>query len=55
MTVQDLGRSYFRKAEYRREILDVLFRKEAWSDVLQKAQEIVELALHAAHQRLGTA
>lgn len=45
MTNRSLAQSYRKKAEDRLELLDVLERKSAWSDVVREAQEIVELAL----------
>jgi len=45
VTNRSLAQSYRKKAEDRLELLDVLERKSAWSDVVREAQEIVELAL----------
>lgn len=42
MTNQDLAQIYFKKASDRLDILDLLLRKEAYSDVIREAQEIVE-------------
>jgi HEPN domain-containing protein len=53
MTNESLARSYLRKASDRLEILDVLLRKEAYSDVVREAQEIVELALKGMLRPIG--
>lgn len=45
MTNTSLAQSYMRKANDRLDILDLLFKKKAYSDVVREAQEIVELAL----------
>ena len=45
MTNITLAHSYLRKASDRLDILDLLHRKRAYSDVIREAQEIVELAL----------
>jgi HEPN domain-containing protein len=45
MTAESLGRSYFVKATKRLKILDLLLEEEDYSDVVRKAQEIVELSL----------
>lgn len=39
-----LSKSYIKKAIDRLDILDLLFKKKAYSDVIREAQEIVELA-----------
>ncbi|MDQ6733631.1 MAG: HEPN domain-containing protein, partial [Nitrospirota bacterium] len=46
-------RSYLRKASDRLDILDLLLRKEAYSDVVREAQEIVELALKGMLRAIG--
>lgn len=53
MTNDDLARSYLRKASDRLEILDVLLRKGAYSDVVREAQELVELALKGMLRAVG--
>jgi hypothetical protein len=45
MTSHDLAQSYLKKSTDRLDILDLLFNKEAYSDVVREAQEIVELCL----------
>lgn len=55
MTNDDLARSYLRKASDRLEILDVLLRKGAYSDVVREAQELVELALKGMLRAVGRA
>jgi hypothetical protein len=47
MTHQTLAQSYLRKAKARVKALRVLFDEESYSDVVQEAQEIVELCLKA--------
>ncbi len=44
MTNITLAQSYLKKAVDRLDILEILFRKGAYSDVVREAQEIVELA-----------
>ncbi len=53
MTSGSLARSYLKKAQDRLEILDVPLRKEAYSDVVREAQEVVELALKAMLRSVG--
>lgn len=45
MTNVSLAQSYIKKANDRLDVLDLLLRKGAFSDVVREAQEIVELAL----------
>lgn len=45
MTNLTLAQSYIKKANDRLDILDLLLKKGAYSDVVREAQEIVELAL----------
>lgn len=45
MTNVSLAESYIKKANDRLDILDLLLKKRAFSDVVREAQEIVELAL----------
>jgi HEPN domain-containing protein len=45
MTNKDLAQSYLKKSQDRLDILDLLFKKGAYSDVVREAQEIVELSL----------
>lgn len=53
MTNRDLSESYLEKAKVRLEVLDLLFRRKAYSDVVREAQEAVELALKALLRREG--
>jgi hypothetical protein len=53
MTSDSLARSYFRKASDRLEVLEVLMRKAAYSDVVREAQELVELALKGMLRSVG--
>ena len=53
MTSESLAKSYLRKAVDRIEVLDVLLRKAAYSDVVREAQEIVELALKGMLWAIG--
>lgn len=53
MTNIDLARDYMIKAMNREEILQVLFRKDDFSDVVREAQEIVELAQKAMLRQIG--
>ena len=53
MTANELARSYLVKAGVRLDILQFLFEREAWSDVVREAQELVELALKAMPRQAG--
>jgi len=53
MTNKTLAQSYRIKAEKRLKILEVLFKEEAFSDVIREAQEIVELALKGMLRQVG--
>jgi len=53
MTNQTLAQAYLRKATDRLDILDLLHTKEAYSDVVREAQEIVELALKGMLRAVG--
>ncbi len=53
MTNKTLAESYLRKAIDRLDILDLLMRKGAYSDVVREAQEIVELALKGLLRFVG--
>lgn len=53
MTNESLARSYLKKASDRLEILDVLLKKGAFSDVVREAQELVELALKGMLRVVG--
>lgn len=53
MTNRDLAKAYLRKAVDRLDILDVLHKKSAYSDVVGEAQEIVELALKGMLRGVG--
>jgi len=48
-----LSKSYIKKATDRLDILDLLFKKKAYSDVIREAQEIVELALKGLLRHIG--
>jgi HEPN domain-containing protein len=50
---ETLARSYIRKATDRLDVLDLLERKGAWSDVIREAQETVELALKGMLRLVG--
>lgn len=53
MTNSSLAEAYLRKATARIDILELLCGKEAWSDVVREAQEIVELALKGMLRYVG--
>jgi HEPN domain-containing protein len=53
MTNKTLAQAYLRKATDRLDILDLLHTKEAYSDVVREAQEIVELALKGMLRTVG--
>ena len=53
MTNHDLAQSYFRKAQDRLDILEILLNKGAYSDVIREAQEIVELSLKGMLRYVG--
>jgi HEPN domain-containing protein len=53
MTNVSLSQSYIKKATDRLDILDLLFKKGAYSDVVREAQEIVELALKGVLRYIG--
>ena len=53
MNNKSLAQSYLRKAVDRLDILDLLFKKRAFSDVIREAQEIVELALKGMLRFIG--
>lgn len=53
MTNKSLAQSYLRKAIDRLDVLDLLFKKGAFSDVIREAQEIVELALKGMLRFIG--
>ncbi len=53
MTNEDLAHSYLHKASDRLDILDLLFKKKAYSDVVREAQEIVELSLKGMLRYVG--
>ena len=53
MTSKDLAQSYFRKSLDRLDILDLLLKKGAYSDVVREAQEIVELCLKGMLRYVG--
>lgn len=53
MTNRSLAEAYLAKAEVRLEVLDVLRRRAAYSDVVREAQELVELALKGMLRVIG--
>ncbi|MBA5867377.1 MAG: HEPN domain-containing protein [Nitrospira sp. CR1.3] len=53
MTNASLAQSYLRKASDRLDVLELLLTKEAYSDVVRKAQELVELALKGMLRSIG--
>ena len=53
MTNQTLAQAYIKKATDRLDILDLLHRKKAYSDVVREAQEIVELSLKGMLRSVG--
>jgi HEPN domain-containing protein len=53
VTANELARSYLAKASVRMEMLGFLHEREAWSDVVREAQELVELALKAMLRQAG--
>jgi HEPN domain-containing protein len=53
MTNITLAKSYLKKAVARIDILGVLLKHEAYSDVIREAQEIVELALKGMLRAVG--
>lgn len=53
MTNKDLAQSYLKKSLDRLDILDLLIKKGAYSDVVREAQEIVELSLKGMLRYVG--
>ncbi len=53
MNTRSLAESYLKKAVDRLDILDLLFDKNAFSDVIREAQEIVELSLKGMLRFVG--
>lgn len=53
MTNKSLALSYLRKATDRLDVLDLLLKKGAFSDVIREAQECVELALKGMLRSVG--
>lgn len=53
MTNEGLAKSYLKKASVRIEVLELLFEKGAYSDVIREAQEAVELALKGMLRYVG--
>lgn len=45
MTTDELARDYFRRAQVRRRVLDLLFDAGEYADVVREAQELIELAM----------
>jgi HEPN domain-containing protein len=53
MNTKSLAESYLKKAVDRLDILDLLFKKSAFSDVIRESQEIVELSLKGMLRFVG--
>jgi HEPN domain-containing protein len=53
MNTKSLAESYLKKAVDRLDILDLLFKKRAFSDVIRESQEIVELSLKGMLRFVG--
>ena len=53
MNTKSLAESYLKKAVDRLDILDLLFKKGAFSDVIRESQEIVELSLKGMLRFIG--
>ncbi len=53
MTGAELARAYLAKARLRMEVLDLLAARQGWSDLVRKAQELVELACKALLRQAG--
>lgn len=53
MNTKSLAESYLKKALDRLDILDLLFKKGAFSDVIRESQEIVELSLKGMLRFVG--
>jgi len=53
MNNRTLALSYLKKAEARLDVLDLLYKKRAFSDVIREAQEVVELSLKSMLRLVG--
>lgn len=53
MTNASLAKSYLKKAAARLDLLSILQKRRAYSDVVREAQEIVELALKGMLRQVG--
>ena len=53
MNTKSLAESYLKKAMDRLDILDLLFAKGAFSDVIRESQEVVELSLKGMLRFVG--
>jgi len=53
MNTKSLAESYLKKAVDRLDILDLLLKKKAFSDVIRESQEIVELSLKGMLRSVG--
>ncbi|MFW6139788.1 MAG: HEPN domain-containing protein [Acidobacteriota bacterium] len=53
MNIKSLAESYLKKALDRLDVLDLLFKKGAFSDVIRESQEIVELSLKGMLRFVG--
>jgi len=53
MNIKSLAESYLKKALDRLDVLDLLFKKGAFSDVIRESQETVELSLKGMLRFVG--
>ncbi|MDH7512438.1 MAG: HEPN domain-containing protein [Clostridiales bacterium] len=53
MNNRTLALSYLKKAKVRLDVLDLLYKKRAFSDVIREAQEVVELSLKSMLRLVG--
>jgi len=53
MNNRTLALSYLKKAADRLDVLDLLYKKRAFSDVIREAQEVVELSLKSMLRLVG--
>jgi HEPN domain-containing protein len=53
VTNASLAQSYLAKAMVRLDMLDMLYERQAWSDVVREAQELVGLAQKAMLRQIG--
>ncbi len=55
MTNPNLARDYLSRSRKRLKAIDLLFKEEAWADVVRESQEVVELLLKAVLRSFGLA